>query len=213
MQKKAVDGYNDIGHLMDHFSKFHFLFALKQKAQAEVNDNLRHIFSVMGRVQFFEAIKCNTHIIVTGQLDLLPYSDLPSLASGTTGKSEPHDYSIIFSEIPRLLHTDNGSEFNGLQTILDESPGSCGVVHGRPRHPQSQGLIERRNRTVEEKIASRAAEWREHGPAPWYEWLPIIQCAYYMTCTVLMNISSVTLQRNWFALSGFQSKFYFFFQY
>ncbi|CAF1364285.1 unnamed protein product [Didymodactylos carnosus] len=47
---------------------------------------------------------------------------------------------------PRLLHSDNGREFvaDVVQELKALFPGMC-FVRGRPRHPQSQGCIERTN--------------------------------------------------------------------
>ena len=50
---------------------------------------------------------------------------------------------------PRLLQSDNGKEFTA-QVIKDLKimwPGLI-IINGRPRHPQSQGLVERGNSTL-----------------------------------------------------------------
>ena len=66
---------------------------------------------------------------------------------------------------PILLHTDNGREFEGAACHLTEEDlceiiteishlwPECKIVHGRPRHSESQGGVERLNRTYEEKIS------------------------------------------------------------
>ena len=76
----------------------------------------------------------------------------------------------IFTSLgaPRILHTDNGKEFDGLafdvplaqwdlNEVVDEIallwPG-CKMVHGSPRHSQSQGSVERANRKFREQIRS-----------------------------------------------------------
>ena len=50
-------------------------------------------------------------------------------------------------------------------------------VNGRPRHSQSQGLVERGNREVQKKMASMKHKYG-FGPAdktfPWASWLPEI---------------------------------------
>ncbi|CAF4327003.1 unnamed protein product, partial [Didymodactylos carnosus] len=47
---------------------------------------------------------------------------------------------------PRLLHSDNGSEFiAAIVTELKSLFPSMSFIRGRPRHPQSQGAIERAN--------------------------------------------------------------------
>ncbi|XP_043472416.1 KRAB-A domain-containing protein 2-like [Leptopilina heterotoma] len=54
---------------------------------------------------------------------------------------------------PQILQSDNGREFvaaviNELTTIWP----FCKIVHGRPRHPQSQGSVERSNADVENMV-------------------------------------------------------------
>ncbi len=49
---------------------------------------------------------------------------------------------------PRILQSDNGCEFtNELLRTLCAERGIL-IVHGRPRHPQSQGQVERCNQTI-----------------------------------------------------------------
>ncbi|CAC5426746.1 unnamed protein product [Mytilus coruscus] len=49
---------------------------------------------------------------------------------------------------PRILQTDNGKEFNNadLCAVMDEF--KTRKINGRPYHPQSQGRVERSNKTV-----------------------------------------------------------------
>lgn len=89
------------------------------------------------------------------------------------------------------MQSDNGSEFGGMQRILDEWPGSCSIIHGRPRHPQSQGLIERGNRSVQEKLTAYEAGYRGDSPTPWHTWLPLIQCKF--ACAVHNDLRSTLL--------------------
>ena len=48
---------------------------------------------------------------------------------------------------PHILHTDNGAEFSNktLLAILHRLWSSTRIVHGRPRHPEDQGSVERAN--------------------------------------------------------------------
>jgi IS30 family transposase len=47
---------------------------------------------------------------------------------------------------PRILQSDNGREFaNRLIKELVRGWPQCHIVHGRPRHSQSQGSVERSN--------------------------------------------------------------------
>ena len=78
---------------------------------------------------------------------------------------------------PNIFHSDNGREFvNQIMRSLLESWGAdITLVHGRPRHSQSQGLVERGNRTVEKKIAAMKADiGLSEDNYPWASWLPRI---------------------------------------
>ena len=55
---------------------------------------------------------------------------------------------------PQTLHTDNGKEFKN--KLIQEFCQKHGIkqVHGAPRKPQTQGLVERNNRTVKENLTN-----------------------------------------------------------
>ena len=44
---------------------------------------------------------------------------------------------------PSILQTDNGGEFidRHMDELSQNWPGQCQFIHGRPRHPQSQGIM------------------------------------------------------------------------
>ena len=50
---------------------------------------------------------------------------------------------------PHILQSDNGREFtaNVIKEVKDMWP-DCSIVHGKPRHPQSQGSVERGNADI-----------------------------------------------------------------
>lgn len=54
---------------------------------------------------------------------------------------------------PAILQSDNGREFVA-QVVIDlvSRWPHCKIVHGRPRHPQSQGSVERSNADVENML-------------------------------------------------------------
>ncbi|XP_008189468.1 KRAB-A domain-containing protein 2-like [Acyrthosiphon pisum] len=56
---------------------------------------------------------------------------------------------------PSILHSDNGREFvNSIITNLNEMWSDVKIVHGKPRHIQSQGSVERANRDIEAILAA-----------------------------------------------------------
>ena len=63
------------------------------------------------------------------------------------------DIFLTSSGAPRILQADNGREF--YNTCINEMerlfPGMK-IVHGRPRHPQSQGSVERANAEVSKQL-------------------------------------------------------------
>lgn len=80
---------------------------------------------------------------------------------------------------PKILHSDNGREFvNSLvRDFLEKWPGKIQMVTGRPRHPQSQGLIEQAHYTLQRMMS---AKMKVHfgSPPPWASWLPHMICKY-----------------------------------
>lgn len=55
---------------------------------------------------------------------------------------------------PKTLHTDNGKEFKNKHMIDFCNEHQIELVHGAPRTPQTQGLVERNNRTLKENLAN-----------------------------------------------------------
>src|SRR2546423_2874482 len=69
-------------------------------------------------------------------------------------------FDLFFSigSSPTILQSDNGKEFcaNVIKELVDLWP-SIKIINGRPRHPQSQGLVERANGIIQQKLG----KWRE----------------------------------------------------
>lgn len=82
---------------------------------------------------------------------------------------------------PKIFHSDNGREFvNQILQAMFERWGGTTFVNGRPRHSQSQGLVERGNRIVEKKIAAMKQDEEmdeDKTGYPWASWLPRIMFA------------------------------------
>ena len=52
------------------------------------------------------------------------------------------------------MQSDNGREFaNKVVTEVTELWPECKIIHGKPRHSQSQGSVERANQDVETILA------------------------------------------------------------
>jgi len=60
---------------------------------------------------------------------------------------------------PAVLQSDNGSEFTSrVITELKEIWPSLTMVHGKPRHPQSQGSVERANGDIKDMLVTWLAD-------------------------------------------------------
>ena len=66
-----------------------------------------------------------------------------------------------FKGKPKCLQSDNGSEFKN--SLIESFLGSVGVefLHGRPYHPQSQGMIENLNRRIQQALKLSYAKSQE----------------------------------------------------
>ena len=84
-----------------------------------------------------------------------------------------------FIRLPSILQSDNGREFVNklIEEVLSSWPGQVQLVSGRPRHPQSQGLVEQAHYTMERMISAKVVESKLKCP-PWADWLPHIICKH-----------------------------------
>ena len=84
--------------------------------------------------------------------------------------------SVLLNFIINLfnLKSDNGTEFKNklMVDMIKKWDGDCKLIYGRPRHPQSQGLIEQANGTIEKMIASAMEQYQTK---EWTKLLPTIQ--------------------------------------
>ncbi len=75
---------------------------------------------------------------------------------GATGVAWELFQIFMTQGCPLILQHDNGREFvNQVVHRLKRLWPTCVVVRGRPRHPQTQGSIERANKDVEEMLGNR----------------------------------------------------------
>ena len=74
------------------------------------------------------------------------------------------DVFLIFGA-PCVLQSDNGREFcNAVINSLQEMWPELHIVHGKPRHSQSQGSVERANQDIENMIFTWMSD---HGSTKW----------------------------------------------
>ena len=92
--------------------------------------------------------------------------------------------------VPRILHSDNGREFINrvIQHLLNRWNSQIQLVSGRPRHPQSQGVVERAHATLERKLSALISSNGLKSP-PWTQWLPRIICKLCIVGRVSTDLS------------------------
>ena len=82
------------------------------------------------------------------------------------------DFFCVFGA-PSVLQSDNGREF--VNSVIEDIEGMWDgfkIVHGKPRHSQSQGSVERANQDIEKMIAT----WMETNKTTnWVEGLRFVQ--------------------------------------
>ena len=116
---------------------------------------------------FPESRAGNTHILVvadyfTRWMEAYP---IPNQEATTVAKKLTEEFFFRFSP-PEQLHSDQGRNFES--EVIAEICKLLGVVKTRttPYHPQSDGLVERFNRTLLNMLATAAAEhpfdWENH---------------------------------------------------
>jgi len=98
-------------HVIDHYSKYSWLYALHSKCTEEVIEALQQQFYLFG--------------------------------------------------FPRVLHSDNGREFKNTKMADFCQMNSIKQVHGSPRTPTTQGLVERNNKTIKENMSNILKEKEE----------------------------------------------------
>ncbi|XP_070204838.1 uncharacterized protein [Littorina saxatilis] len=72
---------------------------------------------------------------------------------------------------PKIMQTDNGREFTArvINELTTMWPGMV-IIHGRPRHPQSQGCVERGNGDLEIKLG----KWMDEHGSEWTKGLKFV---------------------------------------
>ena len=84
-------------------------------------------------------------------------------------------YIFPYFGVPKIFQSDNGREFvnSVIEKLLRSWSTNIQIIQGRPRHPQSQGVIERAHRTLEQKLSTQLESNRQ-----WSKLLPRIVCKF-----------------------------------
>ena len=98
---------------------------------------------------------------------------LPNQEAVTVAHALVNEFFSRFG-VPRELHSDQGRNFES--TIIKECCELLGIRKTRttPMHPESDGMVERFNRTLVQEIAKRC----RHGQTDWDKYIPTILMAY-----------------------------------
>jgi hypothetical protein len=92
------------------------------------------------------------------------YSTLYALTNKTASEvARNFEMYIRHYGTPEIFQCDNGKEFKGALLIILKRTG-IKLINGRPRHPQTQGLVEQANGIVKTKLTKWQAE---RGTSQW----------------------------------------------
>lgn len=118
-------------------------------------------FQKVGAVPFKYIAHMRDHFSKFSKLYMLP---------DKSGESVLRCFKLFCAEYgpPRVFQTDNGAEFTNkdLKTFLASFP-ACSLRHGRPHHPQTQGLVEQANGTVKRRLAAAISEQEQSTVVDW----------------------------------------------
>ena len=70
---------------------------------------------------------------------------------------------IVTNGKPKRILTDNGGEFNNKDFKNYCKKKGIELIHGKPRHPQTQGAVERYNRTIKDLRKTTFFEYEKKG--------------------------------------------------
>ena len=75
---------------------------------------------------------------------------------------------------PLILQSDNGREFKNkhLFKVLNDNFPSTRIIHGKPRHPETQGSVERANQDIKRHFT---AMMLEKGSNSWVDFVRQVQ--------------------------------------
>ena len=136
-------------------------------------------YNERGQVDLIDMRSCMTSddycYILHYQDHFTKFSILKALRSKETTEVSHHLYDIFtLIGAPKILQSDNGNEFVGapLKNMMKTFWPGTELVHGSPRHPQSQGSVEKANGDVKRMLSGLM---REKSISHWAELLKQVQ--------------------------------------
>jgi len=132
-------------------------------------------FSVPGRLDWY-AVWTRWILPIHYELSI-PFDQVHNSSSPESKTAEEVAYQLMdifcMFSAPFILQSDNGREFANkiIQHLADMWPGMK-LVHGKPRHSQSQGSVERSNQDVRDMLV---AWMSDNNTKTWSEGLRFIQ--------------------------------------
>ena len=135
-------------------------------------------YSQRGQVDLIDMRSCkidNYCYILHYQDNFTKFSVLEALHSKQTTEVSQHLYEIFtLIGAPRILQSDNGTEFVGapLKKMMKTFWPRTELVQGSPRHPQSQGSVEKANGDIKRMLC---ALMQEKNTCSWVDLLKQVQ--------------------------------------
>ena len=120
-------------------------------------------FGHRGQMDLIDLQSCKD-VVIEGHLEykwLFHYQDhffKFSILAPCTSKSPQEVAHVIIKDVisvigaPMLLQSDNGKEFSNEVISNIANMSGMKIIRGRPRHPQSQGSVERANGVVKQLL-------------------------------------------------------------
>jgi len=89
--------------------------------------------------------------------------------------AEALEHCFVMYGPPKMIQADNGKEFRNNTLVALCTSMNIQVIHGRPRNPKAQGMVERVNQTIKRWLAKKLYE---NNSLKWIDYLLKIVQAY-----------------------------------